>query len=495
MKFSDKLFIPGIIILIGHFFYRLIDQSQMLKVFPLDYTNDWASHIAKIFFLENCGFFQYCEYWYNGFTLFELYPPGYFLFTWLIQVITNNYLVTAFVSMVLLFTIGFLILWKLGKQEHLSKLKRAAFFSFYFLNAIPIGDYIRLGRMPELFAWVTFLGFATTLFYFRNKKLNKYFFLTSILYAVILISHQTVAILASVLWISIFLAQKEKLKVIAGFLLGVLLSSWWTVRYFIASQGTSTYSYVLSRWLFDFKVLIWTNIAAMIIPLGTLILFYGYIKDRDKNELLFFAPPMIITSLVLLRVVPFIPILKFVYPDPYLNFILFFGLFFLLTSNYKSYNKLIAMVITVVIIVGPIAGVAVNIVKTPRFVGHGEVEENAIMVLKEVNGRFLMVHSPYETLYSKAFFAYAPIYHGKITAGGWNEQFKPKEYNQRIIDLDKHIERKDCDKFEEIISSLNVTEVITFNDHCETLISCGWNKKSQKGNVCLFEVKGRIFTK
>ena len=74
-QIEDKWFYFSIIALIAYFLIRIFDQSKMLMTFPLDYTNDYASHIAKLFFLDKCGLFNVCPYWYNGIDVFMLYPP------------------------------------------------------------------------------------------------------------------------------------------------------------------------------------------------------------------------------------------------------------------------------------------------------------------------------------------------------------------------------------------------------------------------------------
>ncbi len=496
-RFRDSWFIPGILLLFLYFLYRLWNQAQLLRIFPLDATNDWASHIAKIYFFDVCGYYQQCAYWYNGFTLFELYPPAYFFYTWILQRITDNYLVTAYISMIILFVIGFLLLWKFGKQENLSRTKRIAFFAFYSLNAIAIGNYIRVGRMPELFAWIIFIGFATSMLYFRNKPLNKYFFVTIFSYAILLISHQTTAILATILWLSLFLVQSSKLKVIGGFILSVALTSWWTIPYVIASQHTQTYSYVLSQWLLDFKVLLLENLAITAICIATLIAFYAYWKTQEHNnkELLFFSPIIALTLLVLFRLVPFLPILQYVYSDPYANFILFFGLFFFLASSPKAYPKLLVPILIIGILLLPIASIAINHYKTNQygkdtyFQEHDAIAKDTIAIIPSVEERYEILGglASDDTFYDKAFYAYAAIYHNKRSAGGWNEQFISSDYNRLLVSLDLDLRQKNCLSLTKKLVRLNVTDAITYGEHCNTLALCGWQEKIRKGQACMFE--------
>src|SRR3989344_8501221 len=157
---EDKWFYFSIIALSIYFVIRILDESKILVYFPLDYANDYASHIAKLFFLNKCGLFEACQYWYNGINIFSMYPPGWFLFTLPIYYLTKNLLYSTFISELLLFFIGFLIINYFCRKFNMSFVRRIAFFALYFFNAISIGNFIRLGRMPEMFAWVNFLAFA-----------------------------------------------------------------------------------------------------------------------------------------------------------------------------------------------------------------------------------------------------------------------------------------------------------------------------------------------
>src|SRR3989344_448025 len=114
-EIKNKLLYIPIIILGINLIIRIINQSKVIKQFPLDLTNDWSSYIALLFFLKDCGFHNFCPYWYNGFITFKLVPPGWYFFSYLINIITNNYLITAFISMVLIFLFGFVIMYKFGK--------------------------------------------------------------------------------------------------------------------------------------------------------------------------------------------------------------------------------------------------------------------------------------------------------------------------------------------------------------------------------------------
>ena len=55
MKFSDKIFLFPIVLLLGNFVYRFVNFSTILYRFPLDITNDLTAYIADIPFFDLYG--------------------------------------------------------------------------------------------------------------------------------------------------------------------------------------------------------------------------------------------------------------------------------------------------------------------------------------------------------------------------------------------------------------------------------------------------------
>ena len=102
-KFPDRWLYFPILVLFIHFLYRLIDQSKILRIFPLDYTNDWVSYMAHLTFLDKCGYSNLCPNWYNGIVTLKFSPPGWYFFTWPLHQLTNNVLFTSFISLLLMF--------------------------------------------------------------------------------------------------------------------------------------------------------------------------------------------------------------------------------------------------------------------------------------------------------------------------------------------------------------------------------------------------------
>ena len=106
MKSTDKVFLFGIILLGLNFLHRLIDASKWIKYFPLDITNDLSAYVSLLHFFDVYGYLANVPNWYNGFILFNTYPPGWVFFTYPIYKLLGNLILASYVSMVLLYILG-----------------------------------------------------------------------------------------------------------------------------------------------------------------------------------------------------------------------------------------------------------------------------------------------------------------------------------------------------------------------------------------------------
>ena len=103
MKIKSYLYLFIPILLFGTFFmWKLIDQSQLIATFPLDYRNDVSSHMGKLFFLDKYGYNELIPNWYHGFYLFTTYPPGWYLMVLPLQKVLDNVQLVTYVSIVFL---------------------------------------------------------------------------------------------------------------------------------------------------------------------------------------------------------------------------------------------------------------------------------------------------------------------------------------------------------------------------------------------------------
>lgn len=478
------LYLP-ILILAINFIIRLINQSKIIKQFPLDFVNDVSAFIAELHFLVVCGFHNFCPYWYNGFVNFQLSTPGWHFFTYPIYLIFNDYLKAVYISIVLIFLLSFIVIYKFGAINKIGKEKRFLFFFLLFTNAAAIGNYIRLGRLPEFFSFFLFVLFAFIILYYKNKKLDWKFFLLIPIYSLIIFTHPTFAVISSFLWISIFLVKdwKSKFMIGASVLASLILISFWLLPYVTNFYDSAGISKPIGENLLRFEgQFLLENIASLIIPVVFLFVFFLYIKKRkyDKKELLFYSPIIFIALLLLSRLSAFIPVMKYVYADVYMGFLIFFTLF-IFFKNFKI-NKKFFIAITVIAILS----VLINFLHTPWFSEHTQLEKDTLEIMNDIDTSFLMTDAYSRTSYGKAYYSYAPIYLNITTPSGWAKVAEFDYYNN-LREFSSSVKNKDCNILRKKAIELNNDYVISYNEDCGFLETCNLTKINQINNVCLYK--------
>ena len=478
------LYIP-ILILGANFIIRIINQSKIIHTFPLDKVNDWSSYIAQLFFLRACGFHSFCSYWYNGFITFKLVPPGWYFFSYIINLVTRDYLLTAFTSLVLIFLLCFLIVYKFGKKFMINKEKRILFFLLLFTNASAIGNYIRLGRLPEFFAFMLFVLFSFIIIYYKNREFDRNILLIIPVYSLLLLSHQTYAVLSSILWLSLFLVKDviSKIKIMLLILTSFIIDSFWIMPYIKEFYNSAGITQPIGRNLLSFsgKYLL-ENIFTAIIPIIFLGILFICLKDKkyDKREVIFYSPIALISILLLFRITFIIPVLKYIYADVYIGFLLFFTLF-LFFEKFK-----IKRVYFIGILIICIISVMINMFYTPWFVEYTQLEKDTLEIFEDVKTNFLVSESYSITSYGKAYYSYAPIYLNITTPSGWYK-IPSVEYFSKLEGIRISIENKDCGLLIGNMRYLNNDYLIAYNKDCEFLNGCNLKEINQINNVCLYK--------
>jgi hypothetical protein len=498
MKFKENLYknvlIISSLILLLNLAFRLVDQSQLISSFPLDFTNDWSSYMAQLFFLKECGFQSFCPYWFNGFTTFLLISPAWFFFVYPFYSLTNNVLLTIYLSLLVTYVSFFVLFISFGKLLKLSRLKSIFFFTFFAANAIAIGNFVRLGRIHEFFG-LFFLIFLIFLFlHYRNKSLDKKSLLIFPIYTIVILSHQTTAILASIFIFSFFLTRNVKEKAIISFyvLLSLIASSFWWVPYisnFFDSLGKNI---VLTENLLTLNPeYLLQNIATTFISLAVLLVFYLYVKSNNlnfKKEFIFFHPVLILSLLLLTRILVFIPVIKYVYPDSYNYIFIFFILFFFLKTNLDYFKKNLRNILTISILFISILSIFFNIVHTPLFVPHSPEDKLTLETLEYVDGKFMIVFFPEQASYAKAYYSYAPIYLNLSTPHGWYS-YTNQPYMDIVQSIGSYLQEKDCTSLVSSLTNLNTSNLITYNEHCATLRNCGLIEVHTNSPICLYKLQ------
>ena len=411
-----------ILLFAGNFVYRLFNQSAMITTFPLDYINDWSSYIAQLHFLTTCGFHHICPYWYGGFVTFQITPPGWYLFTYPLTLFFDNILLTVFLSLILIYILAFVFIYLFGKEHKFSLLTIITFFLIFFTNPISIGNHIRQGRVVELFAFMLLIPLAHIILHYKDKPITPSFFWIIPLYALLIISHFQETFLFSFLFLSLLIIKpwKERKCIILAGIFSFILASFWVIPFLQNIFGKALFNYTQSVYLLIFtKEMILTNIISFILPIVLFITFYFYREQhKQKNNLLFYSPILVIAFFFLTRLIIFIPFLQNINPDSYILFFLFFSLyfFFSLHFSFKFYTM-----IQFGLIIAAILSVSISLLYTPLFFHYTSTEKDVLRALDTVHGKFSFIHTPDGvTSYPKAYYGLAPTVYNLSTPAGWS---------------------------------------------------------------------------
>ncbi|MBU1203944.1 MAG: EpsG family protein [Nanoarchaeota archaeon] len=490
------LIIP-VILLLTYLLIRLINQAQMIQIFPIDaYANDYSSHIARLWFLAKYGLHQPIQHWYNGnYTLLTHYPPLWYILTLPIYKLTQNPQSAAFISLVLMYISSFAILIWFGKTQNLSKISSAALFFFFFANPIAIGYFLRLGKLPEMLGWLFSFIFLAIIFWYKNHKLDWKFILLIPVYALIHYSHVLVFIAVSIPLISLFLIKKTREKIIIAVSViatAIITFPFWSIFTKNMSENKIG-TYFSLHWLIQPGNMT-DKITSIIVPVMFLTIFYLYYKSIQEHnttikhkELLFYLPIIFFSILYAARLACFIPIINRPTPDTYNFLLIFISSFLFLKINFRKLKlqKYIAPLLIIVVIIGIILSTTL----TTPFKPHTQEVKDTLKILEDVDYKFRISENP-PSVNGRAITSYAPIYLNLSTPGGWASLNLSKEYIDLLSAQTEAVKSKDCVKTESSMRNLQTKELITFNEYCYFLESCGFQKKKQINNVCLYIIYG-----
>ena len=492
MKFSDKILLIPIVLLFGNFLYRLINFSSILYRFPLDITNDLTAYIADIPFFEMYGYLGFVPQWYNGFILFNIYPPGWVFFTYPLYKLFGDLMLATFVSTLLLFAFGFLIIWFFGKELKLSLVKKVALFAFIYGNPMIIGAVFKQGRIPSLMALDLLVLFFFLCIYFMDRPLGIKAISLPLVYAGLILTHQTETVLASAFLLGLFLVKDKRERVALFFLmlLSIVFSSFWLFHFLQATFETGFLQFGDSQWLLDWHSYFWNNLAGVFLALGMFISFYLFYKqNKEGNWFLFFSPILLFTFLYLTRLVIFVPILKNVYPDPWEDFITLNFVVLFLSLQFTHISKNWKRFLTIALILVAVLSVGYNMFKTPMmepWTEHGE-EAIALIPFLDQDSHFLMFNEETDgTLYSRSLYSYAAIYYNVSSASGWFEVNKEYSYvhSLNLLYMDIYT-NGNCEDLDRLTQEFNTTQLLANGKYCFIISKCGWDIIQEKGETCL----------
>jgi hypothetical protein len=490
MRFSDKIFIIPIILLGLNFIYRLIDFAKIITTFPLDYVNDISAYIALSHFFVKYGYLELVPNWYNGFILFNTYPPGYSFFMYPLILLTSNILLSTFLSAIILYILGFIAIYFIGKELDLTIIKRTALYLFVYANPMIIGGMLKQGRITSLMALVIFSFIVYLVIYFKSRPITNKIYFLSLLLALLVLTHHPETILAGIFLIGFILIKenKEKIKIIASIIIGIILSAFWWIPFLKYSIINGVLELNFGNWLLNFKDYFWNNFIGIILSLTLFVIFYFYYRpQQDKAILYLYLPVLILNFLFLTRVVIFIPIIKHIYPDPYQDFFMFFASLFLVSINFNKLTNKIKNILLILLIIGAIASVTYNITKTPFFQDYTQQEEDFIYLVPKIEGKFLMFTESPKTSYSRAYYCYAAIFYNKETPSGWEDYAKEPEFVWGLKNTTKeYMKTEDCKYLMKLNQEYMVEQILTEKHYCQIMTQeCGLELVETKGEACL----------
>lgn len=487
----NKWFYFSVILLTLYFLIRIIDQSKLMWIFPLDFTNDHSAHMAMLYFLKEYGFGNIVPNWYGGFPLLKFYHPFSSFYALPFYYLFKNVQVTMFFTMMLTYILSFIaIFFLLGKNENLSKIKRIVLFLFFFGSPWGIGYFLRVGKYSELLGFFLFILLFTMILWYKDHKLDWWFLFFIPLYSLLSITHISVFFVGSFLILSLFLIKtnKERVFIIFSGIIAMVFSSWWWWPFIRDSVGRYYNKfYGLQSSLMVSEASLNDKISSFIIPIMFIIIFYFYWKtnNKPKKELVFYSIILIVSLLILTRIAVFIPFMNRPIVDTYNLIFLFLTIFLFLKINFNNLSRIWKKLFYISLILIPLFFICVSFIFTPFFIEHTQENKDIIGLFDYVDGKIIMVGDYFNYGgYYKALYSYGAIYYNMTTPDGWTSDGILLSYTTEIKKMYKSFDDKDCQGFISYLNLFDTTNVIT--DDCAFLERCELKLIKKNGKFCLY---------
>lgn len=482
---SIALWMSASVLLAVHLIVRLIDAAQMIWYYP--FATEAVTQLGQLFFLSECGFHHFCPYWYNGFTSFLVTPPGWYFFSHPFLALTHDVKSAAYLSMIVLYVLGFVLFFALGKILNLTRGQRVVFFLVFFGNNIMI-KLINNVRGHELMAWVLFVAIVFVTLFYKDRALRASFYLVIPLVALVFVTHQSVGVLAGLFVAGLFLAKpvREKVKIALSVLVALLLAAFWMIpAAFEASRNLGGgYLAVETWWLFE-KVH-FTSVAVFLLPLLAFFTFGLYYKKtvHKRTTAWYFAPALLIALLFMTGVLRFVPVFQHVFTYMYFSFLYFLiALFVLPKMNTRT------VTLNLVYAVFALAVVAISLVGTPFFQKPGFVEHAIVDLSENIDRNYMFVGPFPSSSLPSAYYGYFAIYTGKSSLLGWVPHIRDMSYNAQF-----HLYKKspvDCAQFVQESTVLGIEFFYGYKETCTAFQKCGLTQRGTQADVCLYEMSRR----
>jgi hypothetical protein len=259
----------------------LVMLVRLLTALPLDASlpggTDTASHLFRVWHIQQYGMTGWSPHWYGGFDFLASYSPLFYLLAgtlaaWLGHVLSYKLIVDIFW---LLTPLCFLLLlreWKLSPPVTAAAL---AFFSLLPTNAYYLYD----GRHPTLIALplaLLYLKFAL-----RASANRSGWFPAGLFLSAAILAHLLTATFAVVISLAFLARRRPNLSILASWLLAVTITSPWLAAFALNTVSNPT-----------------TTILGVTSPIATVapLVTASYLRFLDYP----WTPPLVATILVAL---------------------------------------------------------------------------------------------------------------------------------------------------------------------------------------------------
>ncbi len=455
---------------------ELLQLSKVIYYFP---STDLSSHIANIYFINNYGFHKIIPNWYNGYISFLVYPPGLFFLSIPFYKIINNPQIVLYALLILSLLIGFVGTYFLGKILKLNSIHKLFLFLFFYFNPISITSFYIIGRLPEMLGWSFSFFYIYLIYKYKNKYLDAKFFTIIPIMAITILAHPSIFILSSSFLLGLFLikSNKERMFIIISLLISLLLTSFWLIPAF--NEGITYEKY---QPFFNISLPTERILSFLTTIIFTGLLFYNLRKN--KKEILFYSPVILISFLYITKLAGYLPILVNVHPRSIALFLILASLIIFLTSNYDK--KLIKNSLIITLQIMPIIFLIIFFYKNvDNYPLYNSQHQEAISLLGDVKDKFIITGKSNMDIRTKDTYSYAAVKYNLSTPFGWD--LITVSYRDYSKNLTEAFNNGDCNKINNITNELRGKEIISGYESCDLLKKCGFEKVKSTNNYCLYK--------
>jgi hypothetical protein len=170
-----------------------------------------------------------------------------------------------------------------------------------------------------------------------------------------------------------------------------------------------------------------------------------------------------------------------------IQFLAFFVFLFYFSTSLKSLSLFLKRSYIFALVLLPIIFILVSIIHTPFFIKPTQEENDNLKILDSISSPYAVVGNFPERFYSKALICYGSIYYNLNSAGGWAAIQVSNKNLDKLNNLNKDFNNRDCKNIIKDMGILNIKELVTYGeDQCDLLQECNLKHKVNKGKLCLF---------